>query len=1222
MRVILQAAGIDTIRLDMIKAIVDTCRECRAWQKRGNVVMPSLSLPTKFNEQGECDLFFYKTYIAFHIIDRAIRLSDGKEVPSRHSQHLLDAYATSWVQRNGPFGILYSDGELGLNNEASIAELKRLGTTLRIRAPDQHARIAEVRQAMLRHVMHMIEEDLKRHNLTLTFQRLYAEALFVVNAFTFYNGVSPYNALTGRQPACLPDFENPDFPAEGTPSDDSRERRIRETAIEAITQSCAVAKVNRALKTSTTPDGSKLYKTGDLIDYHRPTHRKDETGGWHGPYPVVRNEPDRGQLVCAHGGQMINVRYPDARLTLFIEILMTLQTGMDHNAMDTVLQYIDRLSAGKTPEIYGYVPSTTDKNTFQLSAASRNAPKVYLALQFVIRTFFRISDVIAVKIGKSVTSVNSCEYASSCVLIYYTNNLDPDFHFHETKDTALNIQHIAQSNKARIIQCLVKPGCPYNIDDTTDLNQELMPNPRGSANDNTGDVPEAVRTPQDPPTPIVVGDLPTIDEDDEERDDDSLMIECFYTELMDSLLLADDSRFPEMPKEQVYMMPEETVLFMVPTSNEDDEPITHDRSHGDVHLEELEVSLANADCKDLTIEEDEIGEYVELCFTPDMSKLILSEDQFDNVSTNEQVTLRVYIAEDIKRTVVIKEDDLLTKQEMFKHAKEVADATYAEIKKWLGHSCFKKRLLKDAQNVMTSRYVSKWKWVKDKVNGTMSRIIRMRLCLRGFMDLEAFSLDTFSGTAKRQSQRILASEAACHEDYIIASLDIDTAFLQGFTYKELAEATGEKERVVCFKLPPGSASILRKFPGFEDFDETIHCLQCIKPGTGTKDAPRAFSLKLRKVTSRVGLKSTSYDTEFEIQPGLLTAKHVDDISMTGTEGKIDSYTKAVEDVFGKCKLNKKQYTNCGVRYTQLENGDIVMDQDEYIATMRPIQTPELTGAPAEQDATKTVSDLFVSLRGALAYTTLTQAWIQVYIVSLQRVQQPKNLDVRRLNAITRKLQQKPQKLVYPAMKCSGKFDIHTDSGYRRMTEVDDEKGYGMRGTNLLRRGERRHGKGDAVHLIDSICKSHKLTIRSSYGAEMLAAAHGVDDVYPTLVTLEELKYGVLTPTQLKSYREEGGLRISVVLTTDAESVYKSLTSRDLKVPTERTLLGHVSWIRELLQLHLIESVQWCDTRDMTADGHTKGSIERDLLLEVMSGKQSYRHDVKKYAPYRAPKQPL
>ena len=60
MRTLLAAAGLDEVRLAMIKPIVDTCRECRAWQKRGNEVMPSLSLPTKFNEQGECDLMFYK----------------------------------------------------------------------------------------------------------------------------------------------------------------------------------------------------------------------------------------------------------------------------------------------------------------------------------------------------------------------------------------------------------------------------------------------------------------------------------------------------------------------------------------------------------------------------------------------------------------------------------------------------------------------------------------------------------------------------------------------------------------------------------------------------------------------------------------------------------------------------------------------------------------------------------------------------------------------------------------------------------------------------------------------------------------------------------------------------------------------------------------------------------------------------------------------------------
>ena len=61
--------------------------------------------------------------------------------------------------------------------------------------------------------------------------------------------------------------------------------------------------------------------------------------------------------------------------------------------------------------------------------------------------------------------------------------------------------------------------------------------------------------------------------------------------------------------------------------------------------------------------------------------------------------------------------------------------------------------------------------------GMWKRIIRMRLVLRGFMDLEAFSLDTFSGTAKRTSQRMLASEAACNKDWSLASLDIDKAFL-------------------------------------------------------------------------------------------------------------------------------------------------------------------------------------------------------------------------------------------------------------------------------------------------------------------------------------------------------------------------------------------------------------------------------------------------------------
>ena len=71
------------------------------------------------------------------------------------------------------------------------------------------------------------------------------------------------------------------------------------------------------------------------------------------------------------------------------------------------------------------------------------------------------------------------------------------------------------------------------------------------------------------------------------------------------------------------------------------------------------------------------------------------------------------------------------------------------------------------------------------------------------------------------------------------------------------------------------------------------------------------------------------------------------------------------------------------------------------------------------------------------------------------------------------------------------------------------------------------------------------------------------------------------------------------LTIDTESVFKYF-------PTERTLLGHISWISELMEFRTFPNVQWCDTRAMSAYGSTNGSIYRVGLLQV------YNHDVKRF----------
>ena len=143
-------------------------------------------------------------------------------------------------------------------------------------------------------------------------------------------------------------------------------------------------------------------------------------------------------------------------------------------------------------------------------------------------------------------------------------------------------------------------------------------------------------------------------------------------------------------------------------------------------------------------------------------------------------------------------------------------------------------------NIMTSRFVAKWK-VTVAPDGTRTRIIRMRMALRGFQHWYAHLHETYSGTATRVSQRILCSETACRKDWVLITVDIDKAFLQGMTYKELQEVTGEPERFVYFVLPTGSASVLRLIPGYEDCDERYECTTCNRyEGTAQSIQPQAL----------------------------------------------------------------------------------------------------------------------------------------------------------------------------------------------------------------------------------------------------------------------------------------------------------------------------------------------------------------------------------------------
>ena len=62
--------------------------------------------------------------------------------------------------------------------------------------------------------------------------------------------------------------------------------------------------------------------------------------------------------------------------------------------------------------------------------------------------------------------------------------------------------------------------------------------------------------------------------------------------------------------------------------------------------------------------------------------------------------------------------------------------------------------------------------------------MRMRMTQRGFKDVDADSLQVFSGTSSRLSQRIVVSEYVV-ETWRMTTLDVKKAFLKGVTYEEL-----------------------------------------------------------------------------------------------------------------------------------------------------------------------------------------------------------------------------------------------------------------------------------------------------------------------------------------------------------------------------------------------------------------------------------------------------
>ena len=82
----------------------------------------------------------------------------------------------------------------------------------------------------------------------------------------------------------------------------------------------------------------------------------------------------------------------------------------------------------------------------------------------------------------------------------------------------------------------------------------------------------------------------------------------------------------------------------------------------------------------------------------------------------------------------------------------------------------------------------------------------------------------------------------------------------------------------------------------------------------------------------------------------------------------------------------------------------------------------------------------------------------------------------------------------------------------------------------------------------------------------------------------------------------------MILYIDAMSVYAALAASFIKIPADNGMLANIQYLRELLDNRILTAICWVDTRDMLADGATKGSVDRSQLHSCMHGTSIIAHE--------------
>ena len=110
----------------------------------------------------------------------------------------------------------------------------------------------------------------------------------------------------------------------------------------------------------------------------------------------------------------------------------------------------------------------------------------------------------------------------------------------------------------------------------------------------------------------------------------------------------------------------------------------------------------------------------------------------------------------------------------------------------------------------------------------------------------------------------MVNSVAAQPGWPLFTADVSQAFLRGLTFEQTAQMKDEVRREVQCTVPPGSVDMLKKLPGFENFNAMLEVLRLLRCGFGLKDAPRLWNKLLTEELKKIGLKPLQSDPQLYV----------------------------------------------------------------------------------------------------------------------------------------------------------------------------------------------------------------------------------------------------------------------------------------------------------------------------------------------------------------------